>query len=74
MSKASEPEPHRALVQNGMVNPWDHKDSHDVHPSSTAMFKYRHKTREGHMEDSLPALNEDVRKLKEGLNPKFKAA
>jgi hypothetical protein len=29
--------------------------------SQLAAFKYRHQTREGHMEDSLPTLNQDVR-------------
>jgi hypothetical protein len=50
------------------VDPWS---SH----SAVAAFKYRHKTREGHYEDSLPALNEDVRNVSEawgcrpGLRP-----
>lgn len=30
-----------------------------THSSSVAAFKYRHMTREGHYEDSLPTLNEE---------------
>lgn len=70
-------------MADGVVNPWDSTDKHDTHPSyvplitshplyadqdrQVAAFKYRHKTREGHMEDSLPTLNTDVRNVSSSL-------
>ncbi|RSH85712.1 hypothetical protein EHS25_003853 [Saitozyma podzolica] len=71
MTKSAEPDAQRSLVRGGMVNPWESTDKQDTHPSAVAAFKYRHKTREGHYEDSLPALNEDVRNLKDQVQHKF---
>ena len=58
--------PERTLQMHGMVNPWDSTDKHETHPSKVAEFKYRHKTREGHYEDSLPVLNQET--IKVGLS------
>jgi hypothetical protein len=48
-------------MANGIVNPWDDQAKHDVAPGSVAAFKYRHRTRDGHYEDSLPALNSETK-------------
>jgi hypothetical protein len=45
---------------HGMVAPWDETNKHDTHPSKVAEFKYRHKTRDGHYEDSLPTMSSDT--------------
>ncbi|KAL7424778.1 hypothetical protein Q5752_000462 [Cryptotrichosporon argae] len=71
MKKNTEPEPARKLMSRGVVNPWDSVDKHDTHPSQVASFKYRYKTRDGHMEDSHPTLNEDVRNLKDTAAHKY---
>jgi hypothetical protein len=55
--------PERKLQQHGMVNPWDDSNKHDTR-SKVAEFKYRHKTRDGHYEDSLPTLNQDTIKVR----------
>lgn len=63
MTKASNPDPAKAFMQtNSVVQPWEANT--DTHPSATAAFKYRYKTRQGHMEDSLPTLNEDKRTVR----------
>ncbi|ORX38161.1 hypothetical protein BD324DRAFT_619807 [Kockovaella imperatae] len=72
--KASEPEPHRQLMANGVINPWDDQSKHDTHPSAVAAFKYRHKNRDGVYEDSLPALNTEVANLKNEAKFKFRSA
>ncbi|WRT68731.1 uncharacterized protein IL334_005711 [Kwoniella shivajii] len=72
MTKASEPDATRQLMATGVVNPWDNKNKHDVHPSQTAQFKYRYKTRDGHMEDSHPTMNHTVQSLKDDVAHKYK--
>lgn len=54
--------PERKLQMHGMVNPWDDQNKHET-LSKVAEFKYRHKTRDGHYEDSLPTLNQDTIKV-----------
>ncbi|ORY32148.1 hypothetical protein BCR39DRAFT_524347 [Naematelia encephala] len=56
MSKTTEVEPHKKLVRDGIVHPWDDASKHDTHPSQLAAFKYRYKTRQGHFEDADPAM------------------
>ncbi|WWC90370.1 uncharacterized protein L201_005303 [Kwoniella dendrophila CBS 6074] len=74
MTKASEPEPTRKLMAEGMVNPWDANKKQDLMPSQTAQFKYRYKTRDGHFEDAHPTLNHTVEQLKEDAAHKFRTA
>ncbi|WVF67680.1 hypothetical protein IAT40_002439 [Kwoniella sp. CBS 6097] len=74
MTKASETEPQRKLMADGMVNPWDNKNQHDTHPSQVAQFKYRYKTRDGHFEDAHPTLNQTVEHLKQDASHKFRTA
>ena len=50
------------MQQHGLINPWDDSNKHETR-SKVAEFKYRHKTREGHYEDSLPTLNQDTIKV-----------
>lgn len=48
---------------HGLVTPWDETNKLDTHPSKVAEFKYRHKTRAGHYEDSLPTLSTETIKV-----------
>lgn len=64
MKKAFEPDAERRFV--GRVNPWEKEDQHDTAPGTVAAFKYRYKTRDGHMEDAMPTMNVDVRKVSAG--------
>lgn len=63
------------MQTNSVVQPWEANTDthpryvislivHDLTISATAAFKYRYKTRQGHMEDSLPTLNEDTRTVR----------
>jgi len=52
------------LPQRPTWEGWDADQSRTAQKltiSQLAAFKYRHQTREGHMEDSLPTLTQDVR-------------
>lgn len=61
MQKAFEPDVERRFSQR--VNVWDGEDKHEVEPGTVAAFKYRYKTRDGHMEDAMPTMNVEVRKV-----------
>lgn len=50
-------------LRSGLVNPWDDSSKHDVTPGQVAAFKYRYKSRDGHMEDGYPVMNVDIRKV-----------
>lgn len=40
--KTTEPEPHRQLMANGVVNPWDDTKGHDTHPSLVSIRSVLH--------------------------------
>ncbi|CAK9784601.1 hypothetical protein CC85DRAFT_270110 [Cutaneotrichosporon oleaginosum] len=71
MSKTTETGLDRSMQARGMVNPWDDESKHEVQAGQTAAFKYRYKTRDGHMEDGYPTMNVDVRKVKGDTEHKY---
>ncbi|KAK1920996.1 hypothetical protein DB88DRAFT_501821 [Papiliotrema laurentii] len=70
--KSTQPDAARQLMRHGVVNPWDDESKHDT-GGAVANFKYRYRTREGHYEDHAPALNTEVRTLKNAAKHKFSA-
>ena len=72
MKKGSEPEAHRKLMQNGVIYPWDDQSKHEA-GGAVGAFKYRHKTREGHYEDSLPTLSQEIRTVSTSRRPSILA-
>ncbi|BEI81490.1 hypothetical protein CcaverHIS002_0206500 [Cutaneotrichosporon cavernicola] len=71
MSKTTEPEEGRRMLARGMVNPWDDVNKQELGAGQVAAFKYRYRTRDGHMEDGYPTINVDVRKVKGDTEHKY---
>lgn len=55
-------DPAKALTQHGLVAPWESSDKHDT-AGKVAEFKYRYKSREGHMMDAAPTLSSQTVKV-----------
>lgn len=66
MTKASNVSGVERNLRESLVNPWDDESKHDVTPGQVAAFKYRYKSRDGHMEDGYPVMNVDIRKVEPG--------
>ncbi|KAL1413494.1 hypothetical protein Q8F55_001268 [Vanrija albida] len=70
MTNLANPDPATRLHSKGMVKPWDDPSKHDT-GGAVASFKYRYQTRDGHMEDGYPTMNQDVRKVKDDTPHKY---